>query len=77
MNFYATPDSHIRGRVKVILDLSNYATNKELDHATDINTSDLAAKKDYIALKAEVDKLDTAKLVNIPTSLNDLKTKDV
>ena len=66
MNFYATPDSHIRGRVKVILDLSNYATNKELDHATDINTSDLAAKKDYIA-----------KLVNIPTSLNDLKTKHV
>ena len=26
-------------------DLSNYATKKELDHATGVDTSDLAAKK--------------------------------
>ena len=39
-------------------------------------TSDLAAKKDFIALKAEVDKLHINKLVNVPTSLNNLKTKD-
>ena len=32
-------------------------------------------KKDFIALKAETDKLDIDKLVNVPTSLNDLKTK--
>ena len=35
----------------------------------------LAAKSDFIALKAEVDKLDIDKLVNVPTSLNNLKTK--
>ena len=39
------------------------------------DTSDLAAKKDLIALKAEVDKLDIMKLVNFPNSLNNLKTK--
>ena len=39
------PDSRIRDKVKVLLDLSNYATKKELDHATGIDTSDLAAKK--------------------------------
>ena len=39
------PDSHIRDKVKVLLDLSNYATKKELYHATGINTSALAAKK--------------------------------
>ena len=55
--------------------MSNYATKKELDHATGVDTSDLAAKKDFIALKAEVDKLDINKLVNVPTSLNNLKTK--
>ena len=55
--------------------MSNYATKKELDHATGIGTSDLAAKKDFIALKAEVGKLDIVKLVNVPTSLNNLKTK--
>ena len=67
---------HIRDKVKVVLDLSNYATKKELDHATGVDTSDLAAKKDFIALKAEVDKLDINKLVNVPTSLNNLKTKE-
>ena len=75
MNCYPKPDSHIRDKVKVALDLSNYATKKELDHATGVDTSDLAAKKDFIALKAEVDKLDINKLVNVPTSLNNLKTK--
>ena len=41
-----------------------------MDHATGVNISDLAAKKDSLALKAEVDKLDINKLVNVPTSLN-------
>ena len=36
---------------------------------------DLASKKDFIALKAEVDKLDVNKLVNAPTSMNNIKTK--
>ena len=38
-------------------------------------TSDLAAKKDFIALKDDVSKLDIAKLVNFLTSLNSLKIK--
>ena len=53
----------------------NYITKKELGHATEVDTSDWAAKNDFIALKAEVDKLDINKLVNVPTSLNNLKTK--
>ena len=57
------------------MDLSNYATKKELDHATGVNTSDLAVKKDFIAIKDEVDKLDINKLVNVPTNLNNLKIK--
>ena len=32
-------------------------------------------KKDFIALKAEVDKLDINKATSVPTSLNNLKTK--
>ena len=38
-------DSHIRDKVKVVLDLSNYTTKKELDHATDVDISGLAGKK--------------------------------
>ena len=40
-----------------------------------VNTSDLAAKKDFVALKAEDDKLGINKSVNVPTSLNNSKTK--
>ena len=75
MNYYQEPDSHIRDKVKVVLDLSNYATKKELDHATGVDTSDLSAKKEFITLKAGVNKLDINKLINFPTSLNNLKTK--
>ena len=55
--------------------MSNYATEKELEHATFIDASDLAAKKNFIALKAEVDKLDINKLTNVSTVLNNLKTE--
>ena len=75
MSYYPKPDNHIRDKVKVVLDLLNYATNKELDHDTDTDTSDLATKKKFIDLKAEVDKLDIPKLVNVPAKFNNLKTK--
>ena len=52
--------------------MSNYAT-KKIEHATVIEASDLAAKKDFIDL--EPDKLDINKLTNVPTSFNNLKTK--
>ena len=42
---------------------------QELVHLTQL------LKKDFIALKAEVGKLDLNKLANFPTSLNNLKTK--
>ena len=58
MSYYPEADSHVRDKVKVVLVLSNYATKKELEHVTDVDTSDLAAKTDFIALKAEVDKQD-------------------
>ena len=58
MSYYQEADSNVRDKVKVVLVLSNYATKKELEHVTDVDTSDLAAKTDFIALKAEVDKQD-------------------
>ena len=61
MSYYPEPDTHIRDKVKVVLYLSSYATKKELDHATGLNTSDLAAKNDFIDLQAEVGKLDINK----------------
>ena len=39
MSYYPEPDSHITDKVKVLLNLSNYATKKELEHATGIDTN--------------------------------------
>ena len=55
--------------------MSNYATKKELDYATVVDISDLAAKKGFTALKAEVEKLDIIKFINFPTCWNNLKIK--
>ena len=75
MIYYSEPDSHIRDKVQIMVDLTNNAIEKELDHAKGVGTFDLASKKDFIALKAEVQKLDTNELFNISTSLNNVKTK--
>ena len=56
MDYYSESDIHIRDKVKVVLNLSNYATEKELNDTASVDTSALAAKSDFIALIAEVDK---------------------
>ena len=75
MRYYPERVSHIRDKVKVVLELSNDATKKEIEHATGVDTSDLGAKKEFIALKSEIDKLDINKRTHVPTSLKDLKLK--
>ena len=57
MSYYPETDSHIRDKVKVVLDLSNYATKKELEHATGIDTSDLTAKKILLLWKLKLTNL--------------------
>ena len=51
MIYYSEPYSHIKDKVKVVLDLSNYATKKELNDASGVETSSLAAKRDFVKLK--------------------------
>ena len=46
-----------------------------MEHDTGVDTSDLIAKKGFLALKAEVVKLDINNSANVPTSLNNLKAK--
>ena len=48
MSYYPEPESHTRDKVKVLLDLTNYATKTELEHATAVDISDLAAKKNLL-----------------------------
>ena len=55
--------------------MKNYATQKELVDVAGVDTSNLAVKRDFIALKAEVEKLDFNKLVTVPIASNKLKPK--
>ena len=65
--------SKIKDKVKVVLDLSNYAIKDKLNDAADVDTSNLAAKSNFVVLKSEVEKLDINKFVNVPTGLNNFK----
>ena len=47
MSYYPERESHIRDKMKLEIDLSNYATKKELEHATDNDTSNLAVKNRF------------------------------
>ena len=55
--------------------MSHYSTKKELEHAAGVDTTNLVAKNDFIALKVEGERLEINKLVIVLTSLNNLKTK--
>ena len=61
--------------MKVDLDLSNYATKKDLKNAAGADTSKFAEKVDLASLKSTVDKLDIDKLKNVPRNLSNFKRK--
>ena len=63
------------GRVKVELDLPNYATKADLKNATGCDTFKCAKKVDLTSLKSNVDKLDIDKLKNVPTNFSNLRRK--
>ena len=68
---FPKPQSH-EENIKIKIDLSNYATKKDIKNVTHVDTSSLALKTNLSSLKAEVDKLDTDKLVPVPTDLSKL-----
>ena len=59
----------------MLLDLSRYATKKELKDATCDDTFNSVAEKDFIVLNAEVDNLDLGKLINALSGWKNLKNK--
>ena len=58
--------------IKVEINLSNYATKKDINDITHVDTSNFALKTNLANLKTEVDKLVIDKLVPIPNDLSKL-----
>ena len=75
MSKYFPEPISLRGRVKVELDLSNYATKADLKTSANVDTSKFAKKVDLAKLISNGDKLDIAKLKIVPTNLSNLKYK--
>ena len=70
------PETKSSGRgMKVELDLSNYVTKADLENTVGLDTSKFAGKVYLANLKSDEDKLDIAKLKNVPSNLSNLKSK--
>ena len=69
MSRYFPPHNNSSENIKVELDLSNYATKTDLKNVTHVDVSSYALKANLVALKTEVDKIDTNKLKTVPDDL--------
>ena len=69
---YYPPYKSFSNNIKVELDLSNYATKKDINDITHVDVSGFASKTNLAALKTEVDKIDADKLKTVPVNLTKL-----
>ena len=69
MSKHFAPYINSSENIKVELDLSNYATKKDIKDITQKDASGFASKTNLAALKTEVDKIDTDKLKTVPDDL--------
>ena len=69
MSQYFPPYGISTGNVKVLLDLTNYATKDDLRNITHVDVSSYASKTNLAALKTKVDKIDADKLKTVPDDL--------
>ena len=69
MSQYFPPYNNPSEIIKVELDLSNYATKKDINDITHVDVSGFTSKTILAALKTEVDKIDADKLKTVPVDL--------
>ena len=75
MSAYFPEQKSLGRKLKVELDLPNYATKTDLKNVTGVDISSFTKKTDLSNLKSTVDKLDIDELKNVPTNLSNLKVK--
>ena len=69
MSQYFPPYNSSSENIKVELDLSNYATKKDINDITHVDVSGFASKTNLAALKTEINKIDADKLKTVPVDL--------
>ena len=69
--YFPKPSNHEKN-IKVEIDLSNYATKKDINDITHLDSSNFALKTNLSSIKTEVDKLDIEKSATVPVDLSKL-----
>ena len=72
MSQYFPPYGSSTKNVKVQLDLTNYVIKNDVKNITHVDVSSYVGKTNLVALKTEVDKIDTDKLKTVPNDLAQL-----
>ena len=72
MSYFWESYTRKKNKIKVELDLSNYAKKSDLKNATGVDTSKFAKKIDLANLKLDIEKLDIGKLETTPTDSSKL-----
>ena len=72
--FFPKPYELFGGDINVKVDLSNYATKKDIKNISDVDTWSFALKSNLASLKTEVDQLDIDKLKTLPNNLSNLNS---
>ena len=70
MSYFPGLHNHSKAKIKLKLNLSNYATKSE--SATGIDTSKWPKKVNLASLKSDIDELDIDKLKTVPFDLSKL-----
>ena len=70
--YFPKPYEPFGGDINVIIDLSNYATKKNIKNITQVDTSSFVLKANVAILKNKVDELDIDKLEPVPFGLSKL-----
>ena len=66
---YYPPYKSSSNNIKAELDLSNYATKKDINDITHVDANGFASKINLAVLKTEVDKIDADNLKTVPVDL--------
>ena len=75
MSCFPEPDTRRKNKIKVELNLSNYATKSSLKNTIGVDTSNFKRKFDFDSLKSDANELDFDKSKNVPSGLDSLKSR--
>ena len=75
MSCFPEPDTRRKNKIKVELNLSNYATKSSLKNKIGVDTSNFKRKFDFDSLKSDANELDIDKSKNVPSGLDSLKSR--